>query len=211
MQLRPTSLALSLCIAITGFAGCSQQAHQASEPTVAESAATKPATTTTQTQATQMAAAAYDFGMEVFHPVQARHGMVASEQELATQIGVNILKAGGNAVDAAVAVGFALAVVLPNAGNIGGGGFMMVHDAKTGKDIALDFREMAPKGASRNMYLDASGKVIDGKSLYTHYAVGVPGTVAGLTHALSRWGSMPLNQVMAPAIVLAATELKSAE
>ena len=198
MQLRSTSLALSLCIAITGFAGCSQRAHQASEPTVAESA------TPTQTQAAQMAAAAYDFGMEVFHPVQARHGMVASEQELATQIGVNILKAGGNAVDAAVAVGFALAVVLPNAGNIGGGGFMMVHDAKTGKDIALDFREMAPKGASRNMYLDASGKVIDGKSLYTHYAVGVPGTVAGLTHALSRWGSMPLNQVMAPAIVLAA-------
>ena len=129
MQLRSTSLALSLCIAITGFAGCSQRAHQASEPTVAESA------TPTQTQAAQMAAAAYDFGMEVFHPVQARHGMVASEQELATQIGVNILKAGGNAVDAAVAVGFALAVVLPNAGNIGGGGFMMVHDAKTGKGL----------------------------------------------------------------------------
>ena len=198
MQLRTTSLALSLCIAITGLAGCSQQTHQTSEPTVAESAA--PA----QTHAAQMAAAAYDFGMEVFHPVQAKNGMVASEQELATQIGVNILKAGGNAVDAAVAVGFALAVVLPNAGNIGGGGFMMVHNAKSGKDIALDFREMAPKGASRDMYVDTSGKVIDGKSLYTHYAVGVPGTVAGLTHALSRWGSMPLSQVMAPAIELAA-------
>jgi gamma-glutamyltranspeptidase/glutathione hydrolase len=83
--------------------------------------------------------------------------MVASEQELATQIGVDILKAGGNAVDAAVAVGFALAVALPNAGNIGGGGFMMVHDARSGKDIALDFREVAP-GASRNMYLDAAAR-----------------------------------------------------
>jgi gamma-glutamyltranspeptidase len=83
--------------------------------------------------------------------VIAKNGMVASEQELATQIGLDILKAGGNAVDAAVAVGFALAVALPNAGNIGGGGFMMVHDAKSGKDIALDFRETAPKGASRNV------------------------------------------------------------
>lgn len=80
---------------------------------------------------------------------------------------------------------------------------MMVHDARSGKDIALDFREVAPRGASRNMYLDAGGKVIDGKSLYTHYAVGVPGTVAGMTHALSRWGSMPLARVMAPAIALA--------
>lgn len=97
-------------------------------------------------------------------------------------------------------MGFALAVALPNAGNIGGGGFMMVHDAKSGKDIALDFRETAPKGASRNMYLDDKGSVINGKSLFTHYAVGVPGTVAGMTHALSRWGSMPLAKVMAPAI-----------
>ncbi|WP_347614012.1 gamma-glutamyltransferase [Comamonas thiooxydans] len=157
----------------------------------------------TQTAAAQAAAAAYDFELDVFHPVIAKNGMVASEQELATQIGVDILKAGGNAVDAAVAVGFALAVALPNAGNIGGGGFMMVHDARSGKDIALDFREVAPRGASRNMYLDAAGKVIDGKSLYTHYAVGVPGTVAGMTHALSRWGSMPLARVMAPAIALA--------
>ena len=129
--------------------------------------------------------------------------MVASEQELATQIGVDILKAGGNAMDAAVAVGFALAVALPNAGNIGGGGFMMVHDAQSGKDIALDFREVAPKGASRTMYLDDKGNVVDGKSLFTHYAVGVPGTVAGMTHALTRWGSMPLPTVMAPAIALA--------
>ncbi|WP_298431589.1 gamma-glutamyltransferase [Ottowia sp.] len=156
------------------------------------------------TSAAQAAAAAYDFDMDVFHPVVGRHGMVATEQELASNIGLNVLKAGGNAVDAAVAIGFALAVALPNAGNVGGGGFMMVYDAKTAKAVAVDFREMAPAAASRNMYVDtATGKVIDGKSLYTHYAIGVPGTVAGLTHALQKWGSMPLARVMQPSIELA--------
>ena len=208
MQLRTTALAASLLIALTGLSACSSTATL--EPARNERAAIghdataqAAAPAVTQTAAAQAAAAAYDFELDVFHPVIAKNGMVASEQELATQIGVDILKAGGNAVDAAVAVGFALAVALPNAGNIGGGGFMMVHDARSGKDIALDFREVAPRGASRNMYLDAAGKVIDGKSLYTHYAVGVPGTVAGMTHALSRWGSMPLARVMAPAIALA--------
>lgn len=208
MQLRTTALAASLLIALAGLSACSSTAtlepasnERAAIRNDATAQATAPAVT--QTAAAQAAAAAYDFELDVFHPVIAKNGMVASEQELATQIGVDILKAGGNAVDAAVAVGFALAVALPNAGNIGGGGFMMVHDARSGKDIALDFREVAPKGASRNMYLDAGGKVIDGKSLYTHYAVGVPGTVAGMTHALSRWGSMPLARVMAPAIALA--------
>ena len=156
------------------------------------------------TSAAQAAAAAYDFDMDVFHPVVGRHGMVATEQELASNIGLNVLKAGGNAVDAAVAIGFALAVALPNAGNVGGGGFMMVYDAKTTKAVAVDFREMAPAAASRNMYVDAAtSKVIDGKSLYTHYAIGVPGTVAGLTHALQKWGSMPLARVMQPSIDLA--------
>ncbi|WP_039048397.1 gamma-glutamyltransferase [Comamonas thiooxydans] len=208
MQLRTTALAASLLIALAGLSACSSTATP--EPARNERAAIRndataqaAAPAVTQTAAAQEAAAAYDFELDVFHPVIAKNGMVASEQELATQIGVDILKAGGNAVDAAVAVGFALAVALPNAGNIGGGGFMMVHDARSGKDIALDFREVAPRGASRNMYLDAAGKVIDGKSLYTHYAVGVPGTVAGMTHALSRWGSMPLARVMAPAIALA--------
>ncbi len=208
MQLRTTALAASLLIALAGLSACSSTATL--EPASNERAAIRSDATdqaaapaVVQTAAAQAAAAAYDFELDVFHPVIAKNGMVASEQELATQIGVDILKAGGNAVDAAVAVGFALAVALPNAGNIGGGGFMMVHDAKSGKDIALDFREVAPRGASRNMYLDAAGKVIDGKSLYTHYAVGVPGTVAGMTHALSRWGSMPLARVMAPAIALA--------
>ncbi|CAM5783853.1 gamma-glutamyltransferase [Castellaniella caeni] len=157
----------------------------------------------TTTAAAQSAAAAYDFDMDVFHPVVAKHGMVVSEQALASQAGLETLKAGGNAVDAAVAVGFALAVVLPNAGNLGGGGFMMVHSAQDGRDIALDFRETAPGRASRDMYLDASGQVADGRSLFTHLAVGVPGSVAGLTHAQQRWGTLPLSRVMAPAIRLA--------
>jgi len=145
----------------------------------------------------------YDTRMDIFSPVVANHGMVASDQALATRVGVDILRRGGNAVDAAVAVGFALAVVLPNAGNIGGGGFMMIHDAASGRDIALDFREVAPSGATADMYLDAEGKVVPDKSLHTHHAVGVPGTVAGLAHALAQYGSLPLATVMAPAIELA--------
>src|SRR5690348_12454418 len=97
--------------------------------------------------AARAAAAAYDYDMDIFHPVVAHHGMVATENRLASQAGLEILEAGGNAVDAAVAAGFTLAVTLPNAGNLGGGGFMMVHEAKTGQDIALDFREMAPARA----------------------------------------------------------------
>ena len=162
-----------------------------------------PASAPATTAVNRAAAAAYDFDMDIFHPVVARRGMVASEQALASQAGLQVLQAGGNAVDAAVAVGFALAVALPNAGNLGGGGFMMVHEARTGRDFALDFREMAPAGASRDMYLDDKGNVVEGRSLYTPLAVGVPGTVAGLTHALRRWGSLPLSRVMAPAISLA--------
>jgi gamma-glutamyltranspeptidase/glutathione hydrolase len=145
----------------------------------------------------------YDTSYDIVTPLHARHGMVATEQGLASQVGLDILKRGGNAIDASVAVGFALAVVLPNAGNIGGGGFMLIHDAKSGKDVALDFREMAPSGASRDMYLDASGKVIPRRSTSTHLAVGVPGTVAGLTQALKKYGSMPLKDLIAPAIKLA--------
>ncbi|MDR3002596.1 MAG: gamma-glutamyltransferase [Acidovorax sp.] len=194
-------IASSMALAIATLAACSSPQSSAPAATTATPVAT--VTAPTQTAAAQAAAAAYDFDMDVFHPVQARQGMVASEQELASQIGLQILQSGGNAVDAAVAMGFALAVALPNAGNIGGGGFMMLHDAKSGKDVALDFREVAPARATRDMYLDAKGNVIDGKSLYTHYAVGVPGTVAGMEHALKKWGSMPLARVMAPAIALA--------
>jgi len=145
----------------------------------------------------------YDLTYNIVSPVYAKHGMVASEQALATKIGIDILKRGGNAVDAAVAVGFALAVVLPNAGNIGGGGFMMIHEAKTGKNIALDFREMAPARATRDMYLDQQGNVVPDRSRFTHLAVGVPGTVAGFVYALKKYGTMRLSDVIAPAITLA--------
>ena len=155
------------------------------------------------TNASQLAANRYDSSNAIFHPVYGKNGMVASEQGLATQVGLDILKQGGNAIDAAVAVGFALAVVLPNAGNIGGGGFMVLHDDKTGKDVAIDFREIAPAKASRDMYLDNQGNVIDGKSLFTHDASGVPGTVAGMEYALKQWGTMPLSKVLEPAIKLA--------
>ncbi|QIW15717.1 gamma-glutamyltransferase [Pasteurellaceae bacterium RH1A] len=153
--------------------------------------------------ATEQAAIRYDSSKDIFHPVYAKNGMVASEQHLATAVGLEILKRGGNAVDASVAVGFALAVVLPNAGNIGGGGFMVLHDAQSGKNFSVDFREVAPLKASRDMYLDQEGKVIDGRSLYTHFAVGVPGTVAGMEYALKKWGTMSLAEVIEPAIKLA--------
>ncbi|MBP6562439.1 MAG: gamma-glutamyltransferase [Neisseriaceae bacterium] len=153
--------------------------------------------------AAEAASQRYDYEMAVFHPIHAQNGMVASEQGLASQVGLAILKQGGNAVDAAVAMGFALAVVLPNAGNIGGGGFMLVHDSDSKKNVALDFREVAPAAASRDMYLDEANNVIEGQSMYSHQAVGVPGTVAGMVYALDQWGSMSLRQVMAPAIKLA--------
>lgn len=145
----------------------------------------------------------YDTSYEIVRPVTAKHGMVATEQGLASQVGLDILKRGGNAVDASVAIGFALAVVLPNAGNIGGGGFMVIHDAKTGKDVSLDFREQAPSAATRDMFLDAKGNVVPGRSVFSHLAVGVPGTVAGMYKALSKYGTMKWSDVIAPSIKLA--------
>jgi len=145
----------------------------------------------------------YDIDDVIIHPVHAMHGMVSSESALASDVGVEVLRKGGNAVDAAVATGFALAVTMPNSGNIGGGGFMILHDGKTGKDTAIDFREMAPAAASRNMYLDASGNVIQNKSLFTQAAIGVPGTVAGLTYALEHYGTMKRADLVAPAVKLA--------
>ena len=140
---------------------------------------------------------------DIFHPVFARHGMVSTPEATATGIGVDILEKGGNAVDAAVAVGFALAVTLPRAGNIGGGGFMMVHMAESAKTVAIDYREMAPVGASRDMYLDSDGKVNKQRARFSHLSAGVPGTVAGLALALEQYGTMSLADVMAPAITLA--------
>ena len=135
-------------------------------------------------------------------PVRTKHAMVVTIQHNATDAGVEILKQGGNAVDAAVAVGFALAVVYPAAGNIGGGGFMLIRD-HNGKAHFLDYREKAPAAASRDMYLDAQGNVVPNMSLIGYKASGVPGSVAGLTYAQKHYGKLTLAQDMAPAIKLA--------
>lgn len=132
-------------------------------------------------------------------PVAAENGMVVTAQHLATRVGVDVLKDGGNAVDAAVAVGYALAVVYPAAGNLGGGGFMTVQLAD-GRKTFLDFREKAPLAATANMYLDKDGNVIKGLSTRSHLAVGVPGSVSGLEYALKKYGTMKRATVIAPAI-----------
>jgi gamma-glutamyltranspeptidase/glutathione hydrolase len=135
-------------------------------------------------------------------PVHAEHAIVVSVHELASKVGVEIMQAGGNAVDAAVATGFALAVVHPPAGNIGGGGFMLIRMAD-GKTHFLDYREKAPAAATRDLYLDAQGNVIPGASEIGYKAIGVPGSVAGMVYAEQKWGKLTLKQVMAPAIKLA--------
>ncbi|WP_018700789.1 gamma-glutamyltransferase [Amorphus coralli] len=140
-----------------------------------------------------------------FHPVVAQNGMVSSQEALATLVGVDVLRSGGNAVDAAVAVGFALAVTLPRAGNIGGGGFMIVHDAKTDETIAIDYREMAPAAATEDMFLNEAGDADPLKSRFSGLGVGVPGTVRGLALAHERYGSGALSwaDLIAPAVTLA--------
>ncbi|HEY3909901.1 MAG TPA: gamma-glutamyltransferase [Stellaceae bacterium] len=134
--------------------------------------------------------------------VEAEHGMVVTSQHLASAVGAGILAAGGNAIDAAVAVGYALAVVEPCCGNIGGGGFMTVHLAD-GRETFINFRETAPRAATAGMYLDRAGKPIPGASRDGWRAIGVPGTVMGLDRALREYGSLPRAAVMAPAIALA--------
>jgi gamma-glutamyltranspeptidase / glutathione hydrolase len=136
-------------------------------------------------------------------PVRGKHGMVSSVSEIASQVGVDVLKRGGNAVDAAVAVGLALAVVWPSAGNLGGGGFMVIRQAN-GKATAIDYREMAPAAAHRNVYLDEKGEYVAESSTYGHAAAGVPGTVAGLSYALEKYGTMKWADVAKPARQLAA-------
>lgn len=142
-------------------------------------------------------------GDDRLHPVYARQGMVSAQEAVAAQIGLDILKAGGNAVDAGAAVAFALAVTLPRAGNIGGGGFMIVHDAESGETKAIDYREMAPSAADRDMFLDEDGNADSEKSRFTGLATGVPGTVAGMQMALEEYGTMDLAEVIKPAIALA--------
>lgn len=134
------------------------------------------------------------------HPQLGAAGMVASQNHLASAVGAEILEAGGNAVDAAVAVGFSLAVTLPRAGNLGGGGFMIIHDAESGADIAIDYREMAPRAATRDMYLDRKGDVDRSRATFSHLASGVPGTVAGLFKAHSEFGRLPWKRLLQPAI-----------
>jgi len=135
-------------------------------------------------------------------PVRTKHAMVVSVHHLATNAGVEVLKEGGNAVDAAVATGFALAVVYPLAGNIGGGGFMLIH-LHGGKSTFIDYREKAPLAASANMYLDDKGNIVPNESIVGYKAVGVPGSVAGMAYAEKKYGKLTLAKVMEPAIRLA--------
>src|SRR5678815_5060401 len=140
-----------------------------------------------------------------FLPVVAKHGMVASQEKRATRVGVEILKAGGNAVDAAVATGFALAVTHPQAGNIGGGGFTLVHLASRNETVAIDYRETAPAAMTRDVFLGANGEADPKRSRDSALGVGVPGTVAGLALAHEKYGSgrFTLAQLIEPAIRLA--------
>ncbi len=135
------------------------------------------------------------------------YGAVSSADELATEVGIKILQEGGNAIDAAVGVGFALAVVYPQAGNLGGGGFFVIH-LKDGRDIAIDFREVAPNDAHKDMFLDSSGNVIEGLSTSGHLASAVPGSPAGLLYALEKYGTMSRGDVMKYAIELAENGFK---
>lgn len=139
----------------------------------------------------------------IHHPVWAKESMVATQEALATQIGVDILKEGGNAIDAAVAVGYALAVTLPRAGNLGGGGFMLIYLADEQRSIAIDYREVAPKASDKNMFLDVSGDADSHLSRFHGLAIGVPGSVMGFELALEKYGSLSREQVMKPAIELA--------
>lgn len=152
--------------------------------------------------AATMAAPPLDGGDRII-PAEARYGMVTSREATATRVGVAVLQAGGNAVDAAVATAFALAVTLPQAGNLGGGGFLLVRPAGGAPPQALDFRETAPSKATRGLFLDPDGEVDKRLARYSHRSVGVPGSVAGYADALARWGSWPLDRVIEPAIALA--------
>ncbi len=147
------------------------------------------------------------------HAVAAEHGMVVAQEKLAAQVGADILRKGGNAVDAAVATGFAMAVTYPRAGNIGGGGFMVIHLAERNEDVAIDYRETAPLAATRDMFLGSDGKPDIAKSRDTALAIGVPGTVAGLSIALDKYGSgkFTLADLVKPAIALAANGIEIAD
>src|SRR5262245_11920152 len=137
--------------------------------------------------------------------VAAEHGMVVAQEKIAARIGAGILRQGGNAVDAAVATGFALAVTYPRAGNIGGGGFMVIHSAERGQDITIDYRETAPSATKPDIFLGPDVKPDPAKSRDSALGIGVPGTVAGLALALEKFGSgnFTLAEILKPAIALA--------
>ena len=137
---------------------------------------------------------------DIHHPNKSARGMVAAQNRLSAEVGAGILDAGGNAFDAAIAVGFSLAVTLPRAGNLGGGGFMLLHDAEHQTQVGVDYREMAPLGASRDMYLDEDGNVVENLSRFSHLASGVPGTVAGFWHVHQKYGKLPWRQLLEPAV-----------
>lgn len=137
------------------------------------------------------------------HPVEFKNGMVATSHTLATEVALEILKKGGNAIDAAVTAGFALAVTQPRSGNIGGGGFMLISSEKNNNVTAIDYREKAPKAAYEKMFQDKDGNVVQQQSRFSHLSAGVPGTVAGLLMALEKYGTITRQQALAPAIKLA--------
>src|SRR6267154_5966765 len=142
---------------------------------------------------------------DAIHAVVAEHGMVVAQEKIAARLGADVLRRGGNAVDAAVATGFAMAVTYPRAGNIGGGGFMIIHSAERQADVAIDYRETAPGAMTRDIFLGSDGKPDIAKSRDSALGIGVPGTVAGLTLALEKYGSghFTLAQILKPAIELA--------
>ncbi|MDR5902199.1 gamma-glutamyltransferase [Halomonas icarae] len=140
---------------------------------------------------------------ERFHPQESSHGMVATSHFLASEVARDVLAAGGNAVDAAVVAGFALAVTQPRSGNIGGGGFMLISDEQSDEVIAIDYRETAPAAAFETMFQDENGEAVTERSRFTHLAAGVPGTVAGLAMALEKYGTLSLAEALEPAIRLA--------
>src|ERR1700722_16048786 len=147
------------------------------------------------------------------HAVVAEHGMVVAQEKIAARIGADVLKRGGNAIDAAVATGFPLGLTYPRAGNIGGGGFMVIHSAERHEDVAIDYRGTAPAATTRDIFLGADGKPDTAKSRDSALSIGVPGTVAGLALALEKYGSgnFTLADLLKPAIALAADGIAVAD
>jgi gamma-glutamyltranspeptidase/glutathione hydrolase len=193
-NLRQLLFSLSLLLlATTSCTTAEQHGASAVGNTVAPAASSAAARSTTPI---------IDF-RERFLPVVARNGMVSGPEQLAAEVGAQILRQGGNAVDAAVATGFALAVTYPSAGNLAGGGFMLIHLADGNRQTLIDYRESAPATASRDMFLDANGELDHPREYFSLQSAGVPGTVAGLLYALEKYGTLSREQVLAPAIALA--------